>query len=168
MKVLVTGGARSGKSRFALELAESLAPVRFYVATAQALDAEMETRIAAHRRERGPGWHTIEEPLDIARCLAQPGPVVVDCLTLWLSNLLMLERSDAEVRTAIDRLVEAFDAAENPVIVITNEVGSGIVPENALARRFRDLAGISSQRMARVARRVVLLCAGIPLEVKSS
>jgi adenosylcobinamide kinase/adenosylcobinamide-phosphate guanylyltransferase len=168
MKVLVTGGARSGKSRFALELAQSLSPARYYIATAQALDAEMDARIAAHRRERGPGWTTVEEPLEIARCLAQPGPVVVDCLTLWLTNLLMRERSDAEIVAAIEQLVEAFDSAKNPVIAITNEVGMGIVPDNALARRFRDLAGISSQRLARVADRVVLMCAGFPLEVKSS
>lgn len=167
MKVLITGGVRSGKSRYAISLAEQLAPERYYLATAQALDDEMAARIAAHRRGRGAGWHTVEEPFDIASRVSQPGPVVVDCLTLWLSNLLLRESSDADFASPLRRLVDAFAAADNPVIAITNEVGMSIVPDNELARRFRDLSGILAQDMARVADRVVLMCAGIPMDVKS-
>jgi adenosylcobinamide kinase/adenosylcobinamide-phosphate guanylyltransferase len=167
VKVLVTGGARSGKSRFALGLAGSLAPPRFYLATAEALDEEMALRIATHRKERGPDWHTIEEPIAIASLLSQPGPVVVDCLTLWVSNLLTRECSDAELTRAIRGFSEAFAVADNPVIAVTNEVGLGIVPDNALARRFRDAAGSLAQQVAGVADRVVLMCAGLPIEVKT-
>jgi adenosylcobinamide kinase/adenosylcobinamide-phosphate guanylyltransferase len=167
VKVLVTGGARSGKSRFALELGRSLAPPRFYLATAEALDGEMAARIEAHRAERGPGWQTLEEPIAIASLVSQSGPVVVDCLTLWVNNLLTRECSDAEVDRAIREFSHAFAAADNPVILVTNEVGLGIVPDNALARRFRDAAGGLAQQVARVADRVVLMCAGLPIEVKS-
>ena len=167
MKMLVTGGARSGKSRYAIQCAEGLARERIYLATAEALDSEMAERIAAHRRARGPGWKTIEEPLEIAARLSQPLPVVVDCLTLWVSNLLMRHGIDAEFDAVFVEFVAAFRAAENPVIVVTNEVGQGIVPDNRLARRFRDVAGQLAQRVAAAADRVVLLVAGIPLSIKS-
>lgn len=168
MKVLVTGGARSGKSRFALGLAESMGTERVYLATAEPSDDEMAVRIAAHRRERGAGWRTIEEPIDIAPHLEQRCPIVVDCLTLWVSNLLLHDYSDSSMRDAFAGFVQAFAAAKNPVIAVTNEVGLGVVPEYPLARRFRDAAGSLAQDVARVADRVALMCAGIPIEVKKS
>ncbi|HEY3234103.1 MAG TPA: bifunctional adenosylcobinamide kinase/adenosylcobinamide-phosphate guanylyltransferase [Polyangiaceae bacterium] len=164
LKVLVTGGARSGKSRYALALAERLGSERVFIATAQARDAEMADRIQRHQRDRGPGWTTVEESLNIAPLLAQKGVVVLDCLTLWLSNLL--EASVPDLDREFGRLTRSLADAPNPIIVVTNEVGLGIVPENALARRFRDAAGELSQEVARVATSVILMCAGMPLSLK--
>lgn len=164
MKALITGGCRSGKSRHALSLAESLGPRRIYLATAEPLDEEMSARIARHKQERDPSWTTIEEPLEIAPLLHQPGGVVlVDCLTLWVSNLLA--RHD-DLTPHFRLLCESLAAAPNPVILVTNEVGLGIVPDNALARRFRDEAGFLSQAVASVCDRVVLTVAGLPLTLK--
>ena len=162
---LVLGGARSGKSRFAETLITALPPPWIYAATAQALDAEMAARIGAHRARRGAGWTTIETPRDLAATLAAQTevPILIDCLTLWLSNLMM---ADAALDAEFDRLEQALARATAPVVLVANEVGSGIVPDNALARRFRDLQGGLNQRIAAQADQVVLLVAGLPLIVK--
>ncbi len=166
---LVTGGCRSGKSRYAQALAESLRSSRVMLATAEGLDDEMRDRIARHQADRRQGWRTIEAPREIAPHLDQPGEVVlVDCLTLWVSNLLCSEATDAEVEAAALELVEALKASSSPVVLVTNEVGLGIVPMNALARRFRDHSGFLAQRIAEVADRVVLTVAGIPMIIKES
>jgi adenosyl cobinamide kinase/adenosyl cobinamide phosphate guanylyltransferase len=163
----VIGGARSGKSRYAEGLIATLPPPWTYVATAEALDAEMAERIGAHRARRGAQWRTIEAPRDLAAALMESAttPALVDCLTLWLSNL-MLANADIEAETA--RLEDALMAARAPVVLVANEVGSGIVPEHALGRRFRDLQGALNQRMAARADRVVLMVAGLPLTVKET
>jgi adenosyl cobinamide kinase/adenosyl cobinamide phosphate guanylyltransferase len=164
---LVVGGARSGKSRYAENLIASLPPPWFFVATAQAGDDEMAARIAAHRARRGSSWQTVEAPYELAEAvvLAQPMPVLVDCLTLWLSNL-MLQATDIEAEIA--RLEGALEAASAPVVLVSNEVGSGIVPEHVLGRKFRDVQGVLNQRMAVRADRVVLMVAGLPLAVKET
>ena len=163
---LVLGGARSGKSRYAESLIAATPPPWVYVATAQALDAEMAERIAHHRKRRGDGWHTIEEPHDLQDAIdAAPAgaAVLVDCLTLWLTNR-MLADADMEVETG--RLEAALARRNGLTVLVSNEVGSGIVPDNALARRFADLQGRLNQRLAACADRVVLVVAGLPLIVK--
>jgi len=161
---LVLGGARSGKSRYAETLVEA-AGGGVYLATAAALDAEMAERIRRHRERRGKGWTTLEEPLDIAHALtaAAGRPVLVDCLTLWLSNLIAAGR---DVERETDALIDVLAHRDAPVIVVANEVGLGIVPENALARLFRDHAGRLNQRVAARADRVVFMAAGLPLTLK--
>jgi adenosylcobinamide kinase / adenosylcobinamide-phosphate guanylyltransferase len=163
----VIGGARSGKSRCAESLIAALPPPWTYVATAEALDAEMSERIAGHRTRRGSQWRTVEAPRDLAAALTASAttPVLIDCLTLWLSNL-MLAGADIDVETA--RLEQALAAAKAPVILVANEVGSGIVPEHALGRKFRDLQGVLNQRIAARADRVVLVVAGLPLVLKGA
>lgn len=166
--ILVLGGARSGKSTHARTLAEAsgLAPVM--IATAQAHDAEMAERIARHRAERDARWHTREAPQDLIDALreeARPGrTIVVDCVTLWLSNLML---ADADTDAAIASLVDALREAPCPVALVSNEVGSGIVPAHELGRRFRDLQGRANQALAAAADEVVLVVAGIPLTIKA-
>ena len=163
----VLGGARSGKTGVALARAEASGLVPVMVATAEARDSEMEARVVAHRAERGPHWGLVEEPLELAGVIgreARPDRVlVVDCLTLWLSNTMFAER---DVEAEIEVLVAAFAAAAGPVVLVSNEVGLGIVPENALARRFRDLQGRLNRRVASVADRVTLVVAGLEMIVK--
>ena len=164
---LVLGGARSGKSGHAEALAEAAAAERLYLATGTAGDAEMAERIARHRARRGEGWTTCEEPLDLADALAAQSradrPVLVDCLTLWLANLLFAERDPVrETR----RLIDALPGLAGPVVFVSNEVGLGIVPDNALARLFRDEAGRLNQAVAAAADRVVFVAAGLPLVLK--
>ncbi len=163
---LVLGGARSGKSAHAEALIAAHPPPWTYIATAQALDDEMAARIGVHRERRGDDWVTIEAPHDLALavCAASAQPLLVDCLTLWLSNRLL-----ADVDLADDRgsLVAALAARDAPTIVVASEVGFGIAPDNALARRFRDAAGELHQAVARVAGSVVLTVAGYPVTVKS-
>jgi adenosylcobinamide kinase/adenosylcobinamide-phosphate guanylyltransferase len=165
---LVLGGARSGKSRYAESLITALPPPWIYVATAQACDGEMAQRIAQHRARRAAAWRTLEAPDDLVPAIGAPpasAPLLVDCLTLWLSNRMLVEAGiDAEISA-----VEAGLAARmGPVVLVSNEVGCGIVPENALARRFRDLQGALNQRLAARADCVVLLVAGTPLVVKGT
>ncbi|MGZ8300288.1 MAG: bifunctional adenosylcobinamide kinase/adenosylcobinamide-phosphate guanylyltransferase [Rhodoplanes sp.] len=164
---LVLGGARSGKSRYAESLVARPPPPRLYVATAEAGDAEMAARIAAHKARRGLAWTTVEAPRDVAGRLAEHAsvPVLVDCLTLWLTNLML---ADADIEAEIARLERALDEACGSIVLVANEVGSGIVPDNALARRFRDLQGQLNQRLAARADRVVLVVAGLPLFVKGT
>lgn len=163
---LVLGGARSGKSRYGESLIAREPPPWTYIATAEALDDEMAQRVAAHRAQRDGRWQTIEAARDLPGALAALPPtavVLVDCLTLWLSNLLLAE-IDITAETA--RLEDVLTQMQGKVVLVANEVGFGIVPENALARRFRDLQGELNQRLATRADRVVLVVAGLPLFVK--
>ena len=163
---LVLGGARSGKSLYAERLLDKHAG-KVYLATAEAGDAEMAARIEAHKKRRGPGWETIEEPLDLATALAghsRPGvPVLVDCLTLWLANIMAADR-DAEAETGV--LVEALTTLAGPVVLVSNEVGLGIVPDNALARAYMDNAGRMNQDVAAAADTVVVMHAGLAQRLK--
>jgi adenosylcobinamide kinase / adenosylcobinamide-phosphate guanylyltransferase len=164
MLTLITGGARSGKTHFALTSGGDQEP-RVYIATAELLDDEMRERAGRHRFERGDRWRTIEEPFEIAPRLRElDGVVIVDCLTLWLSNWML--RDESQVERQIDALCSALRDARCHVRAITNEVGSSIVPDNPLARRFRDLAGLMNQRVAAVADSVYLMVCGIPMRVK--
>lgn len=168
--VFIVGGARSGKSSHALRIASSRpGRKKVYVATAQSLDSEMASRIEAHRNERGEGWETIEEPLDIRKALDACGAgavVVIDCLTLWLSNLMHSGFADEAVKEAVKGLAEASASSPSLVVAVSNEVGLGLVPENALARRFRDLSGWMNQRMAESAREAWFVASGLPLRLK--
>jgi adenosylcobinamide kinase/adenosylcobinamide-phosphate guanylyltransferase len=163
----VLGGARSGKSRFAERLMTAMPPPWIYVATAEPLDDEMAERIAAHRSRRGASWRTIEAPRNLAAALATSDhkPLLVDCLTLWLSNLLLAE---ADIEAEIARLEAALAAVTAPTVLVANEVGYGIVPDYPLGRRFRDLQGLLNQRIAALADRVVLVVAGLPLAIKGT
>ncbi|WP_164712277.1 bifunctional adenosylcobinamide kinase/adenosylcobinamide-phosphate guanylyltransferase [Methylobacterium currus] len=164
---LVLGGARSGKSRYAEGLIEALPGPWLYVATAQAWDDEMRARIAEHRARRPAPWETVDAPRDLASVIrrAPAGrPVLVDCLTLWLTNAMLDE--DADLAAERDALVESCRTAAGPMVLVSNEVGLSIVPENALARRFRDEAGRLHQRLAAMADRVVLVVAGLPMILK--
>ena len=165
--VLVLGGARSGKSAYAQRLAESWGPERLYLATATAGDGEMAARIARHQADRGQGWTTLEEPLEIARALgaeARPGrAIVVDCLTLWLTNLILAGR---DPDAGIASLVGAIAALAGPAILISNEVGMGIVPDSKLGRDFRDWQGRLNQAAAQACDAAILVAAGLPLQLK--
>lgn len=162
---LVLGGARAGKTAHAMRLAGG----GVYIATAEAGDAEMRARIARHRTERGMHWRTVEAPLELAAAIrteaAGTAPVLVDCLTLWLNNLLHARRDPV---AACDELLAACAGAQAPLVMVSNEVGLGIVPENALARRFRDETGRLHQRVAAMADRVELVAAGLPLTLKGN
>jgi adenosylcobinamide kinase / adenosylcobinamide-phosphate guanylyltransferase len=167
--ILVTGGARSGKSKYAEQRIVELGGRRLYVATAEAKDEEMGQRIAEHQKRRGNRWTTIEEPIELtgallARC-GQTDCALVDCLTLWLSNLLIC-RDGKYVEEKVDQLLETLPRLDFHVVFVTNEVGWGIVPDNPLARQFRDLVGWVNQRIAAAANEVVLTVAGIPMLVK--
>lgn len=167
-RLFVIGGARSGKSRYAQGRAEaSVAPHPVYVATAQPFDAEMEDRIARHRADRGAQWRTVEAPLALPEAIRRESAadriLLVDCLTLWTSNLLL---AGQDISAATDALLVAMAEARGPLILVSNEVGWGIVPENALARRFRDEAGFVNQRVAAAASEVQLIAAGLPLRMK--
>jgi adenosylcobinamide kinase/adenosylcobinamide-phosphate guanylyltransferase len=167
LTTLVLGGARSGKSRYAEWLIATYKPPWIYIATAEARDDEMAERIAAHKARREAGWQTVEAPHDLAGALAaaaSDAAVLVDCLTLWLSNV-MEGGSDIEAQTT--RLEQTLAGRSGPTVLVSNEVGLGIVPDNALARRFRDLQGTLNQRLAAQAQRVVMMVAGVPVTVKS-
>ena len=166
---LVLGGARSGKSRYAQRFAEDHWPRPVYLATAQALDSEMADRVRLHQSQRGPRWRTVEEPIEVARTIASPAldgdGILMDCVTIWLSNVLLQEGEDACTRRRTE-LLEALRARRNAVVLVSNEVGMGIVPESALGRTFRDLAGWLNQDLAAVADTVVFVAAGLPLVLK--
>jgi adenosylcobinamide kinase/adenosylcobinamide-phosphate guanylyltransferase len=165
--LLVLGGARSGKSAYAQGLAEKFGSERLYLATAEAGDEEMAARIARHRTDRGPGWATLEEPLEVARALgaeARPGRVVVvDCLTLWLSNVMLAGRDPGQ---AVAGLVQAIGRLAGPAILVSNEVGLGIVPEHRLGREFRDWQGRANREIAAACDATVFIAAGLPLQLK--
>lgn len=163
---LILGGARSGKSALAEREITALPPPWHYIATAQAFDDEMRARIGQHQNRRAAGWYTHEDPFDLAeRLMNLPdgAPVLVDCLTLWVTNHLL---ADHDLPARIATLDTALRARRGPVWLVSNEVGLGIVPENALARRFRDEAGLLNQRMATLAGRVIFVAAGLPLQLK--
>ena len=162
---LVLGGARSGKSRFAEGLAAGVAGVKTYIATAEALDGEMRERISRHKAERaGEGWSTIEAPLDPVAALRQSaGFVLLDCVTVWLGNLM---HHGGDIPAAMRELCDVLDNTSSTVVLVSNEVGLSIVPENAMARRFRDEQGCANQKLAAVADRVYFVAAGLPLKLK--
>ncbi|MCF8482602.1 MAG: bifunctional adenosylcobinamide kinase/adenosylcobinamide-phosphate guanylyltransferase [Rhodospirillum sp.] len=165
---LVLGGARSGKSALAERIVAAHAGQRLYVATAQAFDEEMKARIAAHRDRRDSGWETVEAPMNLPAVLMARGktpemPVLVDCLSLWLSNLMLAERPE---EPAISALEAALANSRAPVVLVSNEVGLSIVPDTPLGRRFRDAQGILNQRVAALAGRVILCVAGLPILLK--
>ena len=186
--IFITGGSRSGKSSHALKLAESIGERRLYLATAQALDDEMEERIARHKKERSDGWDTAEEALEIAEVIKKAGNydvILLDCLTLWLCNIMHHVEEldtpspskregqgggespkDEKFHKNIDQLVEACKVCKANLIVISNETGSGIIPGDPLSRRFSDLAGIMNQKMAAAANQVIITVAGIPMTIK--
>jgi adenosylcobinamide kinase/adenosylcobinamide-phosphate guanylyltransferase len=165
--LLIIGGARSGKSRYAQARAEATGLRRIFVATAEAFDDEMRERIARHRADRDDKWETVEAPLDLARTITtQSAPdavIVVDCLTLWATNLILGEH---DIERATSELIGAIRSATGQLLLVANEVGFGIVPDNRLARRFRDEAGIINQRVAAVVDEVQLVAAGLPLRLK--
>jgi adenosylcobinamide kinase/adenosylcobinamide-phosphate guanylyltransferase len=165
---LITGGSRSGKSAHALTLANGAR--RFFIATAEALDAEMAARIAHHRAARPADFETIEEPVELRRALegleGRADCVVIDCLTLWVANLMGCEFGDQRILAEADALAAALTRSSFTAIAVTDEVGSGIVPDNPTARRFRDLLGWTNQKIARAADSVLLMTAGYPLRIK--
>jgi adenosylcobinamide kinase/adenosylcobinamide-phosphate guanylyltransferase len=163
----ILGGSRSGKSSFALDCASKLPGSKAFIATAQAFDEEMKERIERHKKERSADWKTFEEPTALPQILSRISEdhdvIIVDCLTLWLSNLIM---NDTAVDADIESLLSAAATCPSCIFIVSNEVGMGIVPENALARRFRDLAGTLNRRVAEIANVVYLVAAGIPLKIK--
>lgn len=163
----VIGGARSGKSSFALKEALKIGGLKAYIATAQALDDEMKERVQKHKLERGSGWDTFEEPLNIISLMGEIhekyDAVLIDCLTLWLSNLML---SGKDVKKEIKALADLLPTVNCQLFIVSNEVGMGIVPDNALARQFRDLAGTLNQKIAGIADEVYLVAAGIPVKIK--
>jgi len=169
--LFVLGGARSGKSRFAVDTHRAHARVTF-VATAQAHDADMAARIARHRAERPPHWRTVEEPYELVPCVragaADANVVVVDCLTLWISNLMLRGDADEWIVKQSEELAALLALGAGDVTLVSNEVGEGVHPPTAEGRRFRDLLGTVNQRVAATADRVVLMVAGLPLDVKAS
>ncbi len=176
MLILVTGGSRSGKSAYALQRAGAFPGPRLFIATAQAFDDEMAARIEAHRRGRGPGWALTEEPVAVAAALSKAlagspvaaATVVIDCVTLWVTNLILSDETlgERQVADRAEELAAIARAASAAVIVVTNEVGSGVVPDNALARRFRDCAGRANQILAASAQEAWLMVSGLPLALK--
>ncbi|MBI5640211.1 MAG: bifunctional adenosylcobinamide kinase/adenosylcobinamide-phosphate guanylyltransferase [Nitrospirae bacterium] len=165
--VFITGGARSGKSRFALNEASKIPGKRFFVATATAGDDEMARRIEKHRQDRSGEWETIEEPLRVAEVISAADSAdavfVIDCLTLWLSNII---DAGLDIESEADRLICLLGACHSQVFIVSNEVGLGIVPENVLARTFRDLAGFLNQRIAGAADEAYFMASGIPVKIK--
>lgn len=181
--VFITGGARSGKSSFALKEASKISRKKAYIATAEALDKEMRQRIKEHKKKRGDDWITYEEPLKIADVIkkikSKYNAIVVDCLTLWLSNLM---HTELKIQDAINSLIDVFKSVgagfalpnnkkggprPTPTLyILSNEVGMGIVPDNEMARRFRDMAGFLNQRVAEVADEVYMVVAGMPIRIK--
>jgi adenosylcobinamide kinase/adenosylcobinamide-phosphate guanylyltransferase len=169
--MLVLGGAKSGKSSFALNVCNSLNKKRIFLATAQAFDKEMEDRIRRHQAERGSGWRTIEEPLKVAETIgsldSEDTVILLDCVTLWLNNLYMEYGEDQEtIDEAIEKLARQLTDIRGAVVVVSNEVGMGIVPDNQLSRTYRDTAGYMNQRIARLSVKVVVVLAGLPMVLK--
>jgi adenosylcobinamide kinase / adenosylcobinamide-phosphate guanylyltransferase len=168
---LIIGGCRSGKSRHALTLGNAVtARYKWFVATCQPRDAEMLDRVQRHREERGLDWQTIESPfepaLDITRHAENTDVALIDCLTLWASNLTLLHEDDAAIYDRLDQFTAWMASPPCPIIIVTNEVGTGIVPDNPLARRYRDLVGRINQQVAAASQRVIWMVAGIAVNVK--
>ncbi len=167
----VIGGCRSGKSSYALHQADNISGKnKYFIATSVPTDTEMEERVHAHQKERGKDWRTIEEPVLIHETINQysqkADAILVDCLTLWVSNLMVASTSQKDLESAVSLLETSLKKSVCPVFLVSNEVGFGIVPENKLARKFRDLAGLVNQRVAAAADRVVMTVAGIDVQIK--
>jgi adenosylcobinamide kinase/adenosylcobinamide-phosphate guanylyltransferase len=170
--IFVIGGCRSGKSNYAMQTAEEIATEqKIYIATCVPQDDEMKRRVARHQKERSQNWVTVEAPLDLPGAILQnsrrANVILVDCLTLWMSNLLIETGDENKIEETISQLTNALEKAKCPIILVSNEVGTGIVPENALARQFRDITGWLNQAVAKYANKVVWMVAGIPVTVKS-
>ncbi len=166
--IFVVGGCRSGKSRHALEIAEKLADIhRVFIATCVPYDEEMKDRVRRHREDRGAAWITVDAPVELADAILKHSQtaqvILVDCLTLWMSNLLM---ESENIESRVEQLTTAINRAQCPVIVVSNEVGTGIVPGNALARQYRDAVGLANQKVAACVDKVIWMVAGIPVPVK--
>lgn len=170
--ILITGGCRSGKSRFALDFANQHFSKKLYLATCEALDEEMAQRIEHHKKMRGPEWQTLEEPIKIVGGIRQYEDgvevILLDCITLWLSNLLTKGNTDLKIMDEINRFVEMIKQTPASLVIVSNEVGMGIVPVDPLGRRFRDLSGMANQRIAQVAETVIFMVSGIPIFLKGA
>ena len=169
--VFVIGGCRSGKSSYAMQTAEKVpAEQKIFIATCVPQDDEMKRRVARHQKERSQNWVTVEAPLDLPEAILQNSRrgdvILVDCLTLWVSNLLIETGDEKKIEDTIPQLIEALQKATCPIVLVSNEVGTGIVPENQLARQFRDITGWVNQAVAKCANKVVWMVAGIPVTVK--
>ena len=168
--IFITGGCRSGKSQYALDYANRHFSKKIYLATCEALDDEMIQRVETHKRLRGPEWLTIEEPVEIIDRIKQysdnAGVILLDCLTLWLSNLLLKGNNNLKMMEAIEGLIHSLRERRISVIIVSNEVGMGIVPADPLSRRFRDLSGMANQKIAEVADTVIFMVSGMPLFLK--
>jgi adenosylcobinamide kinase / adenosylcobinamide-phosphate guanylyltransferase len=170
--ILITGGCRSGKSRFASDFANQHFSKKLYLATCEALDEEMAQRIEHHKKMRGPEWQTVEEPIKIVEGIRQYEDgvevILLDCITLWLSNLLTKGNTDLKIMDEINRFVEMIKQTPASLVIVSNEVGMGIVPVDPLGRRFRDLSGMANQRIAQVAETVIFMVSGIPIFLKGA
>ncbi len=170
--ILITGGCRSGKSRFALDFANQHFSKKLYLATCEALDEEMAQRIEHHKKMRGPEWQTVEEPIKIVEGIRQYEDgvevILLDCITLWLSNLLTKGNTDLKIMDEINIFVEMIKQTPASLVIVSNEVGMGIVPVDPLGRRFRDLSGMANQRIAQVAETVIFMVSGIPIFLKGA
>ncbi len=168
--IFITGGARSGKSRLAERLAENEGSPLCYIATGRPGDAEMAERIAAHRARRGEKWNTVEEPLQLTEAVKEADgryrAVLVDCITLWLTNLLLTHEDAGRALDEVRKLAGLLPCLTTPLVLVSNEVGMGIVPDNPLARTFRDLAGMANEILAAAADEVYVTISGIPLKLK--
>ena len=169
--LFVVGGCRSGKSRQALETAEAIAKDRkIFIATCIPHDAEMKQRVERHQKERSWSWQTVEAPIHLPRkiveCSRQANVLVADCLTLWISNLMLESEDDDKILKHINSLTQALESPACPIVIVSNEVGTGIVPENNLSRRFRDLVGAANQAVAAQADKVIWMVAGIAVKIK--
>ena len=169
--IFFIGGCRSGKSTYALQTAEKIPGGRkIFIATCVPQDDEMKQRVARHQRERSQNWVAVEEPLNLPEAILQNSPradvILIDCLTLWVSNLLMKTDDEKKLADIISQLIDALEKATCPIVLVSNEVGTGIVPENKLARQYRDIIGLANQAVAKTAGKVIWMVAGIPVIVK--
>jgi len=166
LTILVTGGARSGKSVFAEKRTKQLGSSLIYIATSEVIDSEMKKRVEEHQARRGSEWQTLHAPINLTEALIETdgkGPCLVDCVTFWLNNLIF---HDEDIDAATKELITVLNERSDPVVLVTNEVGSGIIPENALARRFCDEAGRLNQTISQIADEVYVSISGIPLQIK--
>jgi len=168
--IFITGGCRSGKSRYALDYANQHFSKKLYLATCEPLDEEMAQRIEHHKKTRGPEWQTVEEPIEIVEKIRQYGDkvevILLDCITLWLSNLLIKWNDDLRVMEEVNQLIDTIKQSQTFFIMVSNEVGMGIVPAEPLSRRFRDLSGMANQKIAEMADTVIFTVSGIPIFLK--
>lgn len=168
--ILVIGGCRSGKSNHALHLAEQIPGQKIFIATCMPQDQEMEQRVLRHQQQRGSSWEALEVPVFLPEAIHKNGKkgyvILVDCLTLWINNLILDDDKPENIDKHIQKLTQSIETSECPVILVSNEVGTGIVPENKLARLFRDITGFANQKVAACVNRVVWMLAGIPVKIK--